>query len=329
MAGFSAGGAFAAVMLATWPERFAGVSINSGLPYRCATSVAGAYSCQSPGVSKTAVQWGDLARMGDSAFTGPWPRIQMWHGTSDTTVVPMNMGELVKQWTNVLNIDATADETETIGSATRNAYKNGSTIVLETYSIQGMSHATSVGNDPTGTCPAHTASFFEDHGICATLRQARFFGLTSGGTNPGGPPTVAIVSPSDGSSVSGNLTIVVAAGSDVGIAGVDLTIDGAAVGTDADAPYQFDWDATAAGPGQHSLVATARDTAGMSSMTSITVTVSMDGGGGGGGGGGNEQPGAPSDLPACSLDAGGRGARGWLPIAFAIAAVVCIRRRRR
>jgi poly(hydroxyalkanoate) depolymerase family esterase len=332
MAGFSAGGAFAAVMLATWPERFAGVSINSGLPYRCATSVAGAYSCQSPGVTKTAPQWGDLARMGDSAFAGPWPKIQMWHGTSDSTVVPMNMGELVKQWTNVLGIDATADETETIGQATRTAYKSGSNIVLETYSIQGMGHAVSVGNDPAGTCTAHTASFFEDHGICATLRQAKFFGLTGGGgTTTGGPPTVAFVAPTDGESVSGQLTVVVAANSDAGVASVDLAIDGAAVGTSTTAPYQFNWDATAAGTGSHTLVATAHDVNGMTAMASIGVTVSADGGGNNNGGGDDDSGGSSGtgSLPACSLDAGGKGARGWLPIAAAIAIVVCVRRRRR
>ena len=95
--GFSAGAAMTAVLAATWPDRFAAVSIMAGLPYRCATSVNGAYSCQSPGVSKTAPAWGDLVR---GSRSGPYPRVQIWHGTSDTTVVPMNQGELVKQWTN-------------------------------------------------------------------------------------------------------------------------------------------------------------------------------------------------------------------------------------
>src|SRR5213075_2031838 len=60
--GFSAGAAFVSVMLATYPERFAGAAIMSGVPYRCATSVNGAYSCQSPGVTKTPAAWGDLVR---------------------------------------------------------------------------------------------------------------------------------------------------------------------------------------------------------------------------------------------------------------------------
>src|SRR5678815_5216399 len=99
--GFSAGGAMAEVMLATWPEKFAGAAIMSGLPYRCATTVSGAYSCQSPGVSKTAVQWGDLVR-GAFMFSGTRPPVQLWHGTGDSTVKPMNLDEEIKQWTCLL-----------------------------------------------------------------------------------------------------------------------------------------------------------------------------------------------------------------------------------
>ncbi|CAN5904599.1 hypothetical protein BH11MYX3_BH11MYX3_26680 [soil metagenome] len=128
--GLSAGAAFTAVMLATWPDRFAGGSIMAGLPYRCATDVNGAYKCQSPGVSKTAAQWGDLVR-GAYTFAGPYPRVQIWQGSSDTTVAPINADELVKQWTNVHGADQTADETETIGMATRTAYQQGGKTVVE------------------------------------------------------------------------------------------------------------------------------------------------------------------------------------------------------
>src|SRR5690242_116090 len=77
IAGFSAGAAFTAVMLATWPDRFAGGAIMEGIPYMCATSVSGAYSCQNPGVTKTAQQWGDLVRAADQGYAGPWPRVQI------------------------------------------------------------------------------------------------------------------------------------------------------------------------------------------------------------------------------------------------------------
>ena len=325
--GFSAGGAFVPVMLATWPERFAGGAIMAGIPYRCATSVNAAYSCQSPGSNRTAAEWGDLVR-GAYSFTGARPRIQIWQGASDTTVVPLNATELIEQFTNVAGTDATADETEMIGTtATRTAYKVGSQVVVEAYTVQGMSHAVAVGAEGTTTCPAKAAAYFESKGICSTLRAAKFFGLAGSSTSPtsGGDPTVAIVSPANGDTVTGNLTIVVAAGDDTGITSVELAIDGTAVGTDTEAPYQFAWDATAAGAGSHTLVATAIDTDGNDATSTAMVTVPAGGSGSGNGDTGD----GVADLPACSLDAGhhgGRGATSWLLIA--LAALVTLRRRR-
>ncbi|MBV8758051.1 MAG: PHB depolymerase family esterase [Deltaproteobacteria bacterium] len=332
VAGFSAGAAFTTVMLATWPDRFAAGAIMEGIAYKCAVDVNGAYSCQSPGVTKTAAAWGDLVRSAHSGYSGPWPRVQIWEGSSDTTVVPANQGELVKQWTNVWGIDQTADETETIGQATRTGYKSGNTVAVETYTIQGMSHAVSVGTDPLGACGGTAGSYFEDHKICASLRAARFFGLTGtlgtgsgggSGSGEGGDPTVAIVSPSDGDEVSGAVTVVVAAGN---ATSVDLTVDGASIGSDSDAPYQFAWDATT--PGSHMLVATAHGMTG-DATAHATVMVADGGGGGGcdvGGGGGSASPARPGDLPACSLNAG-RGGLGLAPILMAVVAV--LRRRRR
>ena len=324
--GFSAGGAMAAVMLATWPEKFAAGAIMSGLPYRCATTVNGAYSCQSPGVTKTAVQWGDLVRAA-STYAGTRPRIQIWHGSSDSIVVPANEAELVKQWTNVFGTDDTADETQTIGNATRTAYKSGSNVVVEAYKVTGMGHATAVGADVTGTCVSTAGSYFEDKGICATMRAAQFLGLTGGGsTTPDvAPPTAAIVSPANGDTVTGKVTIVVAANDETKMGSVSLTIDGADAGADDMAPFQFEWDATAAGPGMHALVATARDAAGNMVVANAMVTVPLDGSAGSGS---DEPPtGANDQLPGCSLDAsgGGAGFASGLTIVFAL----LLRRRRR
>lgn len=328
--GFSAGGAMAAVMLATWPEKFAGGAIMSGLPYRCATTVNGAYSCQSPGVTKTATQWGDLVRAA-ATFTGVRPRIQIWHGASDSIVVPMNEDELIKQWTDVFGTDATADETQTIGAATRTAYKSGANVVVEAYKVTGMGHATAIGADVTGSCPSTTGAYFEDKGICATMRAAQFLGLTGGGGGGGttpdvAPPTVAIVSPADGDTVTGKVTIVVAANDETKMGSVSLTIDGAEAGTDEMAPFQFEWDATAAGPGAHALVATARDAAGNMVVANAMVTVPQDGSGPGNGSD-DPPPGANHELPGCSLDAsgGGAGFASGLSVLFA----VLLRRRRR
>jgi poly(hydroxyalkanoate) depolymerase family esterase len=328
--GFSAGAAFAAVLASTWPDRIAGAAIMSGVAYRCATSVNEAYSCQSPGVTKTAPQWGDLVRAA-STMTH-FPRIQLWQGTSDTTVAPMNQGELVKQWTDAWGTDQTADETETLANSagTRSAYKIGSQIVVESYSISGMTHAVVVGTEGSVTCPGTAGSYFEDHEVCSTLRAAKFFGVVPGGSGSGSgsgsngngttTPYVSIVSPTDGEDVSGSVAVVIAAGDDAGIANVDLSIDGVPAGTDDTAPYQFTWQAPAA-PGTHTLVATATDVNGQTGTAMATVTVA-----GGGSGNGNGETGGNKGLPSCSLNAGGASG-GWFPLALAL--FVVTRRRRR
>lgn len=319
--GFSAGAAFAAVMLATWPDRFAGGAIMSGVPYRCATSVSGAFSCQSPGSSKTAAQWGDLVRAA-SSYTGTRPVIQIWHGATDSTVVPANQAELIKQFANAGGGDEVADETTTVDGATKTVYKSGTRTVVESYAVPAMGHAVAVGG--TG-CPSTAGSYFTDKGVCATLRAAQLFGLVDGGSTSGpdtSAPTVSIVSPGDGSSVTGNVTVVVAAADNVGTASVSLAIDGVAGAADVEAPFQFEWDAAVAG--DHELVATATDAAGNEATATVHVVVPGPGGPGNPAGGDDDDP-ANDALPGCSLDAGGGGAQ-LACLAFALALV--LRRRK-
>lgn len=219
--GLSAGAAFTAVMLATYPDRFAAGSIMSGLAYKCATSVNEAYSCQSPGVTKTPQQWGDLVRAADPGFSGTYPRVQIWQGSADTTVAPANADELVKQWTDVHGADQTADATETIGMATRTSYQKAGATVVEMYKIAGMGHGVAVGADPEGACTATTAAFFLDVKVCSTLRAAQFFGLVggtgsgsgsggSGGDGGGGGDDDANTSGNGGCAATGGAGLVIA-----------------------------------------------------------------------------------------------------------------------
>jgi poly(hydroxyalkanoate) depolymerase family esterase len=181
--GISAGGAFTAVLLAAYPDRFAAGSVMSGIPYGCATDVQSGTACQR-GVTKAAAAWGDLVRAADPSFTGAYPRLQIWQGTSDTTVDPSNATALVDQWTNVHGAPNTATSTDMISTATRTRYADSA---VELYLINGMGHAIATGADDLGTCPAGTGAYFADEHICSTLRAAQFFGLDIGsGAGPGG-----------------------------------------------------------------------------------------------------------------------------------------------
>jgi hypothetical protein len=169
--------------------------------------------------------------------------------------------------------------------------------------------------------------------MCSTWRAAQFFGLVGGGG--GGddttPPMVDIVSPGNGTQVSGTVTVVVAAGDDVGVAQVELRVDGTAVVTDDTPPYQLAWTATT---GTHALSAVAWDAAGNEAIDDDTsVTVAGGGGGGSGDDDGDDDPGpdpASNELPGCGgLDAGGGAGAGTLLAGLLLAAVVRTSRRRR
>jgi hypothetical protein len=90
-------------------------------------------------------------------------------------------------------------------------------------------------------------------------------------------PQVAIVSPASGSTVSGNVTVSVNASDNVGVAKVELWVNGTLVSTDTSAPYSFNWNARKLS-GQYTLTARAVDAAGNVASASSTVTVAPSSG---------------------------------------------------
>ena len=181
--GFSAGAAYVAVLLATYPDRFDAGSIMSGIPYKCATSETAAFTCMDMASTseQAASAWGALVKGADSGFSGKWPRVQIWHGASDYTVFTQNATELVKQWTDVHGLDQTATSTEMVGSAAHQEYADNAGVVqVDEYLVSGMGHAVAIGTDSSGTCPATPGTYFVDESICSTLRAAQFFGLVTG-----------------------------------------------------------------------------------------------------------------------------------------------------
>lgn len=279
--GLSAGGAMTSVLLATYPDVFAGGAILSGLPYRCATTQSAAFSCMNPGSDLTPAQWGDKVRAA-STWAGPWPIVSIWHGDSDFTVRPMNLNESMEQWTNVHGIDQTADVSDTVAGYPHKVYKDGSGVArVETYTITGMGHGTPV--DPgTGESQCGTAgAYILDVNICSSYYIARFFGLDN---LDGVAPTAAITAPANGAGVSGTVAITANASDNIGVDRVEFLLDGALLGSDTTSPYAYAWNSTTATNGAHVLTARAVDLAG-NTGTSPQVNVTVSGGTGGGGGG--------------------------------------------
>ncbi|MFY1682098.1 PHB depolymerase family esterase [Micromonospora sp. WMMD730] len=146
VAGFSSGAMMTNVMAGVYPDVFnAGVS-SSGVPFGCFATTNGSEwnsECSGGRIVKTPQQWGDLVRNAYPGYTGKRPRMQIWHGTTDTTLSYVNFGEQVKQWTNVLGVSQTPSSTDyPQTSATRTRYGGtGGTPPVEAISFQGYGHS--------------------------------------------------------------------------------------------------------------------------------------------------------------------------------------------
>ena len=183
--GLSAGGAMTAVMLAAYPELFAGGAIIAGIPYKCANDTNEALSqCGvslsgqiAPMKNLTPAQWGDLVRNA-SSHSGAFPRVSIWQGTTDTTVNPQAQRELVDQWTNVLGIDQIPDTEDTINGQERKLYKdNNGKVLVETVLVNGMGHGTPISPGNADNQCGKAAPFILDVGICSSFQIVKFWGL--------------------------------------------------------------------------------------------------------------------------------------------------------
>jgi acetylxylan esterase len=140
-AGASSGACMTQALLAAYPEVFAGGSVLAGVPAGAWTG-GNAYGWSTP--SKSAAEWGDIVRKASPSFTGNRPKIQLWHGTGDTTLTySQNFPAEVLQWTNVLGVSDSTTSSWKGSSDTweRKSYKNsGGTLVLETNVAQNAPH---------------------------------------------------------------------------------------------------------------------------------------------------------------------------------------------
>ncbi|MEU7384830.1 MULTISPECIES: PHB depolymerase family esterase [unclassified Streptomyces] len=160
VAGASSGAMMTNVLLGDYPDVFKAGAAFMGVPFGCFATTDGSEwnsACANGTVIRTPRQWGDLARGAYPGYTGPRPRMQVWHGTEDTTLRYPNFGEEIKQWTDVLGVSQTPAFTDHPQSTwTRTRYGGtGTQAPVEAISIQGTGHTL-----PTSGMAARAISFF-------------------------------------------------------------------------------------------------------------------------------------------------------------------------
>ena len=117
--GGSSGAMMTQALLAVYPDVFKAGAARAGVPAGCwaeGYSDRNQWSNNASGgrVSKTAEEWGNIARAMYPDYSGPRPRVQLFQGTQDRTISYNNMGEAIKQWTNVLGLDTKPTYTDSI-----------------------------------------------------------------------------------------------------------------------------------------------------------------------------------------------------------------------
>ncbi|HUL13997.1 MAG TPA: PHB depolymerase family esterase [Methylococcaceae bacterium] len=175
--GLSAGGAMASNMLACYPEVFAGGAIIAGLPYGAARNVQQAFESMFQSPSRSAREWGDLVRKA-SSHRGPWPRVSVWHGNDDKTVIPSNALEILKQWTEVHGLPLSPSVKTRVDGYPREVWINGAgDELIEAYTITNMAHGTPLAiGEAEGACGA-PGPFLLPVGISSSYHIAKFFGI--------------------------------------------------------------------------------------------------------------------------------------------------------
>ncbi|HVY39667.1 MAG TPA: PHB depolymerase family esterase [Polyangia bacterium] len=161
--GTSSGAMMTEALLAVYPDVFKAGAEFSGVPAGCwASSYASSNQwsgpCAGGTVSNTAQQWGDMVRAMDKGYTGPRPRVQLWHGTSDPTISYNNQTEAIKEWTNVLGLPTAPTSTSTVSLAgktwTRQSWQSSCGVtVLDAWAEQNGPHGTSANLNATYTIP--------------------------------------------------------------------------------------------------------------------------------------------------------------------------------
>ena len=170
MAGFSAGGAMAAVMAATYPDLYAAVAVHSGLPAGAAHDLPSAYAAMRSGPAHS------TGRLGRAV-----PLI-VFHGDRDPVVRPVNGDRLVGE---ALRMAVPG----TVKSTSRGQVRNGhpytrtvytgadGTTLIEQWIVHQAGHAWSGGKA--------NGSYTDPRGPDASSELIRFFGGHATGSREG------------------------------------------------------------------------------------------------------------------------------------------------
>lgn len=298
--GTSSGAMLSEAMLAVYPDIFKAGAEFSGVPAGCWSAGWSASSnwggtCAGGQAIKTAEQWGDLVRGMYPGYSGFRPRVQLWHGTADTTINYNNQTEAIKEWTNVLGLSMTPTSTDSTSVSGFKIEKWQSTCgftVLEAHTQANGGHTTPIDANAV-------ISFFgvdkagPDPEVAACGGTGNAAGRGGAGMPTAGGPMLA---GSGGATLAGSGGATLAGSGGSTVAGSR----GSTLGGSGGSTLGGSGGAKASGSGGAMLPGGVGDaTAGMRAAAGTTRSTAgqVASGNGLGGANGNPGPGAPPNSP--------------------------------
>ncbi|KAF6816738.1 acetyl xylan esterase [Colletotrichum musicola] len=146
--GISSGAMMTNVLAATYPDIFAAGIAYAGVPAGCfmsADDVPDAWNitCSTGQSIWTQQQWTNVVKDMYPGYTGPRPKMQIYHGTADEALNVQNYYETIKQWTGVFGYST--EPVSTTPNFPRSPYtKYVFGDKLQTFLGQGVSHSIDV-----------------------------------------------------------------------------------------------------------------------------------------------------------------------------------------
>jgi acetylxylan esterase len=100
------------VLAAAYPDYFAAGIVYAGVPAGCFVSSSNPNSvaqwnstcAQGKSIAPPEI-WASIVKNMDPGYTGPRPRMLIYHGGNDATLLPQNFKETTKQWCGVFGYD--------------------------------------------------------------------------------------------------------------------------------------------------------------------------------------------------------------------------------
>ena len=165
IAGLSAGGAMAMIMGTTYPDLYAAVGIQSGLPYAAANDLPSALAAMQKGTPIS-------AQPADTVTALAQIPVIVFHGDRDSTVHPSNGDQIIAQAKANARASVLQAAVSDGHTYTRNVYRDGAgQAIAEQWIVHGAGHAWSGGSAD--------GSYTDGKGPDASREMMRFFS-----TNP-------------------------------------------------------------------------------------------------------------------------------------------------